>query len=60
VLGGLLVLDGLRVVVSTPPLLFLDVSTRVRVYPTDAVLPADGFLLSADAVKTTSARTRKK
>jgi hypothetical protein len=34
-------------------------SARVRVYPADAVLPADGFLPSADAVETASARTRK-
>jgi hypothetical protein len=34
-------------------------SARVRVYLADAVLPADGFLLSDDAVKTASARTRK-
>jgi hypothetical protein len=33
-------------------------STCVRVYPADAVLPADGFLLSADAVKTASAQIR--
>jgi hypothetical protein len=32
-------------------------SARVRVYPADVVLPADGFLPSADAVKTASART---
>jgi hypothetical protein len=32
-------------------------SARVRVYPGDAVLPADGFLPSADAVKTASVRT---
>jgi hypothetical protein len=35
-------------------------SARVRVYPADAVLSADGFLPSADAVKTASTRTRKK
>jgi hypothetical protein len=35
-------------------------SARVRVYPTDAVLPADGFLPSVDVVKTASAWTRKK
>jgi hypothetical protein len=33
-------------------------SARVHVYPVDAVLPADGFLPSADAVKTASTRTR--
>jgi hypothetical protein len=32
-------------------------SARVRVYPADAVLPADKFLPSADAVKTASAGT---
>jgi hypothetical protein len=35
-------------------------SARVRVYPADAVLPADRFLPSADAVNTASARTQKK
>jgi hypothetical protein len=35
-------------------------SVHVRVYPADAVLTTDGFLLSANAVKTASARTRKK
>jgi hypothetical protein len=34
-------------------------SARVHAYPTDTVLPADGFLPSADAVKTTSARMRQ-
>jgi hypothetical protein len=34
-------------------------SARIRVYPANVVLPADGFLPSADAVKTASARTRK-
>jgi hypothetical protein len=32
-------------------------SARVLVYPADAVLTADRFLPSADAVKTASART---
>jgi hypothetical protein len=40
-----------------PNVLFIRTSARVRVYPADAVLPVDGFLLSADAVKTASART---
>jgi hypothetical protein len=43
---------------NRPDVLFVRTSARVRVYPTDAVLPADGFLPSADAVKTASARTR--
>jgi hypothetical protein len=30
-------------------------SARVRFYPTDAILPADGFLPSTDVVKTASA-----
>jgi hypothetical protein len=33
-------------------------SASVRVYPENAVLPADGFLPSADAVKIASARTQ--
>jgi hypothetical protein len=33
-------------------------SAHVRVYPADAVLAVDGFLLSDDAVKTASARTQ--
>jgi hypothetical protein len=33
-------------------------SARIRVYPADAVLPADGFLSFADAVKTASTRTQ--
>jgi hypothetical protein len=33
-------------------------SARVCIYPVDAVLLVDGFLLSADAVKTASAWTR--
>jgi hypothetical protein len=37
--------------------LFVWTSARVRVYPVDAVLPADGFLPSTNAVKTASART---
>jgi hypothetical protein len=40
-----------------PDVLFVRTSTRVRVYPVDAVLPVDGFLPSADAVKTASAWT---
>jgi hypothetical protein len=32
-------------------------SARVRIYPADVVLPADGFLPSADTVKTASVRT---
>jgi hypothetical protein len=35
-------------------------SARVRVYPADAVLPTDGFLPSADAVKIASARTHSR
>jgi hypothetical protein len=33
-------------------------SARVRIYPADAVLSADGFLPSVDAVKTASTRIR--
>jgi hypothetical protein len=40
--------------------LFIRTSARIRVYPTDAVLSADGFLPSTEAVKTASARTRQR
>jgi hypothetical protein len=43
-----------------PDVLFVWTSTRVRVYPADAVIPADRFIPFANAVKTASARTRKK
>jgi hypothetical protein len=35
-------------------------STRIRVYPADTILPADGFLPSADAEKIASARMRQR
>jgi hypothetical protein len=41
-----------------PDVLFIWTSAHVCIYPADAVLRVDGFLPSADAVKTASARTQ--
>jgi hypothetical protein len=38
--------------------IIVQTSTRVRIYPADAVLPADEFLPCADAIKTACPRAR--